>query len=208
MKNNKSIIILLIFMPIILYLYLFYTNYTQKVYFGFDGVQAQHIPVQGNLVKEQITSFLFKDKFIISKMASYKINAKLLNKKYYHIDNWNELSPFDMVLGWNNMSDEKVLSKIKIWQKDRWYFWNTNNSYIPLRTIELESSNHHIIPANKMIMDKMNKIKIGQLIEMKGYLVNVFNKENKEFWKTSLTRKDIGNESCEIFYIESIEVIQ
>ncbi|MCK4994330.1 MAG: hypothetical protein KAS13_04695 [Candidatus Omnitrophica bacterium] len=51
------------------------------------------------------------------------------------------------------MSDETVLKTIKIWQKNRGYWWRTREFPIPHREIEMHSANMHIIPADETVKE-------------------------------------------------------
>jgi hypothetical protein len=71
------------------------------------------------------------------------------------------------------MSDQSVIDKIDISQRNRWYQWHADVLPIPKKEISLNSANVHIIPKDETIEDKFDKVYKGSLIEMKGYLVKV-----------------------------------
>jgi len=141
----------------------------------------------------------------ITPLASFVIKAKVLSKNSYLLGRESDLSPIDLALGWKNMSDEEVLSQIKITQSGRWYHWQVQDFPIPRSEIESQSANMHLIPASNAIESMIKQVKQGQIIDMRGYLVRVDAKDGWQ-WLSSLTRNDTGAHSCELVFVESFTV--
>jgi len=168
-----------------------------------DGILAEGTPIQNKIEGEKM--FYFKD-YGFEKLASYKIKAKVLSRKTYN----SELSPIDLALGWSKMSNEEVIKDLDISQSGRWYHYSwkdTSKLKITPREIIRSSANTHIIPANKIVEQTALNIRRGEFVEMSGYLVKVTGK-NGFRWKSSTTRNDSGNGGCEVFYVETIKVVQ
>lgn len=144
--------------------------------------------------------------YTIKALAEYHIKARVLSRKNYTSGKEAELSPVDFALGWGPMSDQKVLDQINISQSNRWYFWNTQTLPIPVNSIEVNSANVHIIPRNDDVKQEIDDVKIGSLVEMKGYLVEVIT-ANGWRWVSSLTRRDTGNGACEVFAVDQLNVL-
>lgn len=163
-------------------------------------------PVQENIVYE-IENFE-KDDFVIIPLKNYEIEARILSKKKYTIGEDSDFATYDLALGWKEMSDINYLEKIKISQRNRWYYWRTKDRSIPREIISYNSSNHHIVHANEKIKKQLSNLKEHQVIKMTGYLINAknINYPNIEL-KSSLTRKDTGAGACEVFYVDYLEVI-
>jgi len=155
-------------------------------------------------------SFMYEG-FEITPLAHYEISAKVLSKKKYK-DKKNypsSISPIDFALAWQKLSDEAILDKMTISQRNRWYFYKYKEK-LPLDQtyIQSHSSNHHLIPKDEIIKKALFKIKKGQLIKLKGRLVSVSDKGHKQNpWKSSLSRADTGDGACEIMFVESVEVL-
>ncbi|PHS71425.1 MAG: hypothetical protein COB23_00145 [Methylophaga sp.] len=167
------------------------------------GVKVTEIPIQK--VDSRAESFRFKD-YQITPLASFKIKAKVLSKTNYSLGREADLSPTDLALGWQNMSDESVLENIEISQSGRWYRWNVQEFPIPRKAIETQSANMHMIPANDMVEEMIDRVKQGQIIELSGYLIRV-DADDGWRWQSSLTREDTGAHACELVYVDSIQVI-
>lgn len=143
-------------------------------------------------------------------VANYKITAVVLGKKRYKNTYANrytvKYSDYDLALGWDEMLLPENYEKIDITQGGRWYGWKINKKLnLTTNQISQMTSNHHIVPENIKIKKQIEKIKVGDYIEAKGYLINIQNKEGFK-WISSTTNKDTGNGACEIFYITEIKI--
>jgi len=102
------------------------------------------------------------------------------------------------------MSDSAVLAKITISQSNRFYYWHVDQFPIPRREIETSSANMHMIPADDSVLRSLRRVRQGQLVHLKGFLVDA-TRPNGWYWHTSMTRDDTGDGACELVYVESVE---
>lgn len=137
--------------------------------------------------------------------ALYIVRARVLSRETYSFDKLAELSPIDLALGWEKMSDPEIYNSINIWQNQRWYYYNLQKSNLLLDEVRNYSSNNHIIPANKNVERVMLSVKKGDIIKLKGMLVDLVFPNNVNF-TTSLIRDDSGAGSCEIIYVTAVEI--
>ena len=165
-----------------------------------SGFSLQGTPLQ---VETNAKKFNFK-KYSIRPLADFKLKARVLSYKHYSSDKEAELSPVDLALGWGPMSKNEVLAKIDISQRNRWYFWRTDNFPIPRNEIESNSANMHIIPANDSVASILKNVVRGQVVSLEGHLVECTQEDWR--WKSSLTRNDTGSGACEIIFVKEIEV--
>ena len=145
----------------------------------------------------------------IKPVAKYKISAVILRKKQYATEWTSKVSPFDLALGWGEVSKPENFKHIKVKQTMRWYQYKIDSECtITPYYISTHSSNHHIIPANDNIRNAILFAKKHDKIYLEGYLVNVSGKyKNRNvYWRTSQTRNDTGNNSCEIMYVTSVKL--
>ncbi|HKJ16922.1 MAG TPA: hypothetical protein VJ984_06230 [Xanthomonadales bacterium] len=166
------------------------------------GVLVPIKPVQRNL--EQPAAFLF-DGFTMTPRAEFDIQARILGRETYSWGDESDLSPIDLALGWGKMSDQAVLDQMSIRQGGRWYF--TRYSLpppIPENEIVRNSANMHMIPADPAIEKALKKLRPGEVIRIKGYLVDVDHDSGWK-WRTSLTRTDTGQGACEIVFVEDVQ---
>ncbi len=168
------------------------------------GVLVRGEPVQ-QVYTRQSDYFPSRDGFSLSRMAQYRIRARVLSTKRYRDQN-ARLAPIDMALGWGPMSDTAVLSKLSVSQGNRFFFVEWEKAPpLPENVIQRSSANVHLIPANKEVGAFLSKVKEGALIDFRGALVEA-RKENTR-WRSSLRRDDTGNGSCEILYVEQARLI-
>ncbi|MDR3402631.1 MAG: hypothetical protein P4L99_09040 [Chthoniobacter sp.] len=165
------------------------------------GVLVADEPLQETCPKEVIATI---HGYAVTKVANYTIRARVLRVKHYWADG-NDLVPFDVALGWGRMSDQAVLDRVDVTQGNRFYFFVYEGSPpIPDREMERHSSNNHLIAANSSIAHVIAGLFPGEIVTMKGYLVNAYKKDGID-WTTSLTRNDSGAGACEVMYVQGIQ---
>ncbi len=75
---------------------------------------------------------------------------------------------------------------------------------LPVREIEIQSANTHLIPASKAIVQQLAQIDQDDLIYLKGQLVEV-KSSDRWTWRSSLSREDTGNGACELMLVEEVQ---
>lgn len=169
------------------------------------GAKAPKIPVQEDL--KNAPTFNFKG-YQVSPLASFELEAKLLSKKRYRTGRSAELAPYDLALGWGVMSDQTVVDALSIRQTARWYMYRSKNGPLPypVDVISQHSANMHMVPSNDDILAKLSKLQVGSILRFSGKLVAINHRDGFR-WTSSLTRDDRGDGACELFYVDSIDVI-
>ncbi len=167
------------------------------------GVLAPDQPVQRRI--EVPKGFIHGD-YLISKLASFDITARVLSRKNYFTGRESKLSPVDLALGWGPMSDETVVERISVSQSGRWYRWCVKEFPIPQRAIERNSANMHMVPSTPEVKKQLKRVRKGHLIECTGYLIEI-NASDGFAWRSSLTREDTGDGACEIVWVESLNIL-
>ena len=168
------------------------------------GVVAAEAPVQAGLGRD--APVFQKDGFHVVAVASFALEARVLRTKNYCCGGPDSLAPIDVAFGWGRMSDETVLARLEISQSGRFYFWRYEGSPpIPRREIEVSSANMHLIPATKAIEKRLGRLRPGDVVTLKGYLVQV-TRYDGFVWRSSLTREDTGNGACELIWVEDLYV--
>ncbi len=168
-----------------------------------DGVLVSSAPRQSPVVTP--TSFEHEG-YTLEALADFELEARVLGRETYWHGRESDLSKYDLALGWQRMSDNRVLEKIDITQSGRWYHWRTEQFPIPRREIERSSANMHMVPANDWIEKQIGKLNPGDLVRITGYLIKAESPDGWH-WKSSLTRDDTGNGACELVYVESFELL-
>ena len=141
----------------------------------------------------------------VEPLTKYTIEARVLGTERYRLGREADISPVDFALGWGAMSDTAVLKKIDIRQSGRFYFWRVDAFPIPREEIESHSANTHMIPADTAIARRLNEVRPGQIVRLRGYLVAISAEDGWQ-WRSSLSRTDTGNGACELMWVESVEI--
>jgi hypothetical protein len=161
---------------------------------------APQAPVQREV--SNAPSFDYKG-YRITPLAQFSAEARVLAREDYRIGREADLARTDLVLGWRRMSDQAVLKQIDIGQSNRFYYWSVKEFPIPQREIETSSANMHLIPADNAIESKLDQVRIGQVVHLRGYLVRVEASDGWR-WMSSLTREDTGAGACELVWVEEL----
>lgn len=165
------------------------------------GVLVSEEPVQRQVAS---SSFHQKHGYRIELLASFDLRGRVIGAERYRFDRGAALSPVDLALGWGPMSDSEVLKQFSFSQGGRFYSWWTKSFPIPRAVIESHSANMHMIPATDDIERRLKSIRAGNLVHIKGYLVEVTGEDGFR-WKSSLTRSDTGGGACELIWVESLD---
>lgn len=196
---KKGLISLAILLVVLVYLF-----YPEKVITYPAGITAPEHPTQTNInLPEEWTI----NEFNFKALAEYQIRARVLSRNDFSLGKESEISPLDLALGWGPLSDQSVIDKIEFSQSSRWYHWQADVLPISRSEISLNSANIHIIPKDEKIEKDFDNVYKGSLIEMQGYLVEVTTTDGWR-WKSSLRRDDTGGGSCELFWVENLQVFE
>lgn len=171
-----------------------------------EGILAEKDPIQVMLPQPQ--RMKYKTAWV-DKVAQYHISARVLHTASSWMDPAASISPMDVGLGWGDFSDKKVVNEFEIGQTDRHLFIapKSLSAYKAVERLGSKLANVHTIPANDQVAQQLGWLRPGQVIEAKGYLVNL-HLPNGQTYQTSLSRTDVGDGACEIMLIESLKVIQ
>jgi hypothetical protein len=143
----------------------------------------------------------------VEALAEFSLRARVLSAHSYRSGKEAEYSPRDLALGWGRMSDSAVLDQLDITQGNRWYFyrWGPPGPPIPVNEIVRSSANMHIIPANDAVATLLDNVRAGQIVILRGALVEIKDQRGNWHWRSSLTRNDSGNGACELFWVDYLE---
>ena len=133
-------------------------------------------------------------------------NFRILGSKVYADDAQAKFSPIDYAVSWGLFAEPEIARHITVNQYDRYLNWKIDRLPVPAEQAMQMVSNMHIIPANPQIAKHIQKVKRGDLVRLKGELVEV--KDQDLVWTSSLTPTDTGDGACEVFRVSSIQWIE
>ena len=142
----------------------------------------------------------------ISVLQPFHGNFRILGSKTYQDDEQAKFSPIDYAVSWGLFAKPEIARTISVQQYDRFLNWKIDKLPVsPKQAIQMVS-NMHIIPANPQIAEQIKQVQRGDLVQLKGDLVEI--KDKDLVWKSSLTRTDIGDGACELFRVNSIQWLE
>lgn len=167
------------------------------------GVLVPAVPAQG-AVPAGAQPFA-KAGFTITPLATFALEARVLSREDYSLDTGAAISPTDLALGWGPMSDNAVLDRLSISQGTRWWRWQSDDPPLGRSEIEGSAANMHMIPANDAVATALDRVREGDIVALRGYLVEAV-REDGWRWRSSLTRNDTGSGACELIWVEDLRV--
>ena len=142
----------------------------------------------------------------ISVLKSFKGDFRILGSKIYSDDAQAKFSPIDYAVSWGLFAEPEIARHITVNQYDRYLNWKIDRLPVPAEQAMQMVSNMHIIPANPEIAKQIKHVKRGDLVRLKGELVEI--KDKDMVWTSSLTPTDTGDGACEVFRVSSIQWIE
>ncbi len=172
---------------------------------SFDhSISIDRAPLQRDLPARP--GFQLND-YYFTLMAEFQLEALVLGRRDYRRDAGAVLAPIDLALGWGAMARADILEQFDIRQRGRFYFWRVDDYPIPRQEIIASSANMHLIPGNPEAFSQLRAVRAGQVVRLRGYLVNVDRNDGWR-WRTSMTRLDTGDGACEVFLVTLAEVLR
>lgn len=168
------------------------------------GVLISSAPVQAVIGEPRAWQ---KGDRVIVPLALFRMRGRVLGTEVYRWDATSDLAPVDVALGWGPMSDQRIVDALDIVQGSRRYMMTSSNGPppLPISVLLANSSNMHMIPANSDIENELKALRVGQILELSGFLVGV-QKDGNWVWVSSLSRTDTGDGACEIVWVERLRV--
>lgn len=140
----------------------------------------------------------------IRELEPYTLKGRVLSRKNYRTGRESDLSPTDLAMGWGEMQNKEILDALEISQRNRWVFWRAETLPLPRHQLTSQMANVHIIPANESVAADLKRIEQDDVVRLHGSLVEAVAKDGWR-WRSSLSRTDTGDGSCELMWLEHIE---
>ncbi len=175
-----------------------------------DEIDTSRDPIQTSYKSDEpIIREIKNSYFTITPVAEYRISGMVVGKETYSSGWDGEISPVDLAIVWGKLVEPEYDRYITYIQRSRWYFYQyKTGSAFDNSFVISHSSNNHIIPANENIRKAVKTIKEKDKVVLEGFLVNIKGtyKGQQVIWNTSLSRKDTGHVSCELFYVSKVRI--
>lgn len=198
----------------------------------YKPINIQQGPTQTNYepeVQKQKTfvyrSLINNHQMTVIPQAHYVLPARAVayNHDFLFISEFfDSAALYDLGASWGKLSDKRTFKKyIKVFSTktemtgSRTLHWNWN-SQVPFTVDYINShiSHSHLIPANRNIMAALLQIKVWDIVEIEGELVDMIYEKPGYYprhYHTSLSRSDTndtsrGNGACETVYVTKVKI--
>ena len=142
----------------------------------------------------------------ISVLEPFAGEFRILGSKEYTHDAQAQFSPIDYAVTRGIFTEPEIARQISINQYDRFLNWKMARPPVPPKLATQLVSNMHIIPANPEIAKEIKKVKRGDLVRLKGELVQINAKDL--VWKSALDWNGVGDGACKLIRVESIQWVE
>jgi hypothetical protein len=171
------------------------------------GIIAESRP---DVAKIDFPNPIETDNFIITPKFEIQATVRVIAKNRYWFEDMSHISPVDLLLSWNRMSDEDVLTRMLVKINDRSYSVQMTKPPYQRGNIHQHLMMAHTIPATEHIQSKLNSIRRGQLVSFSGYIVDIQNRIGTE-WISPVRDELPANRTSQWLWIEDFtleEVVQ
>jgi hypothetical protein len=170
-----------------------------------EGIYTDGEPVQLPYTGENIYKRIGEYTFTLVPVATYQLAAVIICIHSYAADEVDELTPVDLCVVWGRMADPAYIHSFTCEQRDRGCYLTAEESPFDDAYVDTHFTNIHVIPANTTILKTIQSVTVNQALYLEGFLVNVYC-NGVQIWETSLTRKDTGDNSCEVLYVTAVKI--
>ncbi len=149
---------------------------------------------------------------LLTPRAEYAITGYAAETSRKLLDRWDFVMPLDVALVWGPVADPAVLRHVRFHLSGRYASYRYDAALPAAAQVALPShvANHHLVPASEDVAADLDRVRIGDLVTLRGKLVDVEIRgeggQVEARLRTSLTRDDVGSGACEILWVESAEV--
>lgn len=178
-----------------------------------DAARAAGEPEQVALAGEPAIEFEARDHRVrLEPRAAYRITGYAAETSRQLLDQWDFVMPMDLALVWGPVADPAVLAHLKFHLSGRYvsYWYDAATPSGAVGRLPSHIANNHLIPAAAEVAESLSRIRVGDLVTLRGKLVDVEVRDPSGGVvfrsRTSLRRDDVGSGACENVWVEAVEV--
>lgn len=190
--------------------YIFTIALGALVYFTYVNLPIEHGPGITASKKPSIKllkwqkPFSYKD-VTLTPRKEFEAEVRIIRKKNYYFDDFKEYAPTDLLVGWSDLSNEEILDRVHSEIIDRNYQFDLTVPPVPVAQLHDQTDLWHVIPADSNVKDQISKLRQGNIINVKGLLVDVTGEQG--MIKSTNVSLDLQKKySSFVVYIEQIEI--
>lgn len=143
------------------------------------------------------------ENFIITPKFEISGTVRVIARNRYWFEDMSHISPVDLLLSWDRMSDEDLLKRMLVKIDDRSYSVQMTKPPYQRGNIHEHLMLTHTIPATEQIQERITSLRRGQLVTFSGYIVDIKNRLGDE-WISPVRDKLPANRSSQWVWIENL----
>jgi len=206
----------LFFLFFFCYLFSFYADRKSEVLPEVDSLVTElaDFPEQSE-VDEEGYKFSYRGRdYYVKPKADYYLSGLVVSRNdisafsdIYHTE--DSVDFMDICLIWGDNALVDAYKNIEFWSEPFSCWWRSSDREKGREFVGEHLSNTHLLSGDRRIISKMNRVKIGDQVRLRGQLVDYAPALYPELKrKTSLIRGDTGNGACEVMMVDSFELIE
>lgn len=121
------------------------------------------------------------ESFIITPKFEINGTVRVIAKNRYWFEDMSHISPVDLLLSWDRMSDEDLLKRMLVKINNRSYHVQMTKPPYQRGNIHEHLIMSHTIPATEQIQERIMSLRRGQLVSFSGYIVDIKNRLGDEW---------------------------
>ena len=166
------------------------------------GITADKAPTTARITWEKPFTHL---DYTIIPLRKIESKARVIDHKRYFFDAKSSYSPSDILVGWGDLSDERNLDHLHFSISNRMADIDFSRPPLPITQIYQQTAFWHLVPSNEAIDKEIKKIKKGNLVTIKGFIVDV---ESEVYygWKSDLITNNNAQYPNTIIWVSEITV--
>ena len=202
----KTIFNIFLVISVIVYLYNLIDSIPYSKGIADSSIDALNTPLQTLADSKPIIIKTKQREYKIVPLANYEISGMVVAKNLMFDGEEKNLGPIDLGIIWGKFATKDYDKYVSYRSSQRWLTPHIkNDSVYDWDYIKVHSSHNHLIPANKNVYNAVKGLRNKQKIKLTGYLISV-NLDGRNIWSSSLSRDDWGDHSCEVMYVNKVQI--
>jgi hypothetical protein len=173
-----------------------------------------HDPLQRPIAAEPRTVSYAGVDYRVEPLFDYELHGLVVSYRQHDgessMHQWSNdhFNVADVCVVWSDSAASEHLPKLHFWNgiftcnvetrdREAWAAFKMN-----------ELSNNHLITADPLLRDEIEKIRVGDQIRVKGQLARYGALGNRGLRGTSTTREDTGDGACETILVSEFEIVR
>jgi hypothetical protein len=166
------------------------------------GITNPHAPETSRITWEK--PFPYRE-YTITPLRNIEGETRVIERKRYYFDSKSEYAPVDVLVGWSDLSDERNLDHLHFSLDNRVADVEYSRPPLPVSQIYKQTALWHLVPSNEAIEKEIKKIRNGNILRIKGFIVNI-DSEVDYGWRSDITPAKNEKYNNTIIWVTEVSV--